>query len=310
MKSLIFFTISILFFISNLPTSEAQVIGDEEFAPIGATWWYRTNSSICEVYHNYFTVESKRDTIIDDRLARVLEIDWNDRPDKFSTLVIHSHEGKVSFFEDEEFKLLYDFSLSPGDTLWHHLPKNRTSLDVGITHDDENFPNPANSPFPFVLTSIDTVNLDGYLSRQFNYLPADDSELVMNEVVEQVGNLEALIAMVALRITGSGCFGYLRCYSDHRFFYQFSNEGCTVSNLSEIPRSEFSLFPNPAIDHLIIRGLEEYSLNEYTIIDIQGRRVVGGAFTERIDINHLPAGVYILTINSSTHTARAKFTKF
>nr|MBS0038197.1 T9SS type A sorting domain-containing protein [Saprospiraceae bacterium] len=309
MKLIIFLTISILFFTIDLPTADAQVIGDEEFAPIGATWWYRTYAPICELHQNYFTLESKRDTIIDDRLARILEIDWNDRPDKYSTLVVHSHEEKVYFFEDEEFKLLYDFSLMPGDTLWHHLPKNRTSLDVGDTHDNENYPNPANSPFPFVLTSIDTVDLDGYLSRKFNYLPAGDFDLVMNEVVEPVGNLEALIAMVDIRLT-SGCFGYLRCYSDHRFFHQFSSEGCTVSHLSEIPHSEFSLYPNPTTDHLIIRGLEEYSLNEYTIIDLQGRMVLEGTFTERIEVNHLPAGVYILTMNSSTHTARTKFSKF
>lgn len=309
MKILTFVGFLILSLTFVMPTQvESQPIGDEEFAPLGAKWWYRTYASNCN-NNNYFTIESKRDTLIDDRLLRILEIDWNDRPDKFSTIVIHSHEEKVYFYEDEEFKLLYDFSLLPGDTLWHHIPKNRRSLDVGHTNEEDIPFLLEESPFPFVLTAIDTVELNGYETRQFHFLPAGFFDLWMPTIVEPVGNLEALIAMVDIRPTTSSCFGYLRCYSDHRFSHQFSTEGCTISNLKEISKEEFNLFPNPTKTHLNVSGLEGYKMENYRIYDISGKLVKSGAFGKALDLKGIPAGTYLIHFTSSLFEASGQFVK-
>lgn len=293
-----------------MPTQvESQPIGDEEFAPLGAKWWYKTFAPNCAAHeNNFFTVEAKRDTLVNDRLSRVLEIDWNDRPEKFSTLVVHSHEGKVYFYEDEEFKLLYDFSLLPGDTLWHHIPKNRRSLDVGFTNEEDIPFLLEESPFPFVLTAIDTVELNGYETRQFHFLPAGFFDLWMPTIVESVGNLEALIAMVEIR-PASGCFGYLRCYSDHRFSHQFSTEGCTISNLKEISKEEFNLFPNPTTNYLNVIGLEEYKMENFRIYDISGKLIKSGAFNESLDLKGVPAGSYLIQFSSSLFEASGQFVK-
>ncbi|TVR76432.1 MAG: T9SS C-terminal target domain-containing protein [Saprospirales bacterium] len=293
-----------------LPTQlESQPIGDEEFAPLGAKWWYRTFASNCEHDNNFFTVEAKKDTLINNRLSRILEIDWNDRPDKFSTLIVHSNEGRVYFFEDEEFKLLYDFSLQPGDTLWHHIPKNRMSLDVGFTHDEQIPYFSEESPFPFTLTAIDTVELNGYTTRQFNFLPAGIFDLWMPIVVEPVGNLEALIAMVDIRPASNNCFGYLRCYSDHRFNYQFSSEDCTMTNVDDIPIPNIRIYPNPVVDILYISWFEDFNSNNYKIFNVSGQMVKSGEFTNTILVEDLLSGVYILHLFSNDHQLKMRFNK-
>ncbi len=74
------------------------------------------------------------------------------------------------------------------------------------------------------------------------------------------------------------------------------------SSYSEVKYLEFraveiSVYPNPVIDKLYIRGMEDG--NPFTITDMNGRNIMQGKITkEYIDVSGLAAGSYILSIHS------------
>jgi hypothetical protein len=70
-----------------------------------------------------------------------------------------------------------------------------------------------------------------------------------------------------------------------------------------------SVFPNPANDFITINT--EEVIEKITILDVSGKTVFSQekGLNKRVNIQHLPSGVYFLTVESSNSVGTTKFIK-
>ncbi|MCX7696205.1 MAG: T9SS type A sorting domain-containing protein [Bacteroidales bacterium] len=77
----------------------------------------------------------------------------------------------------------------------------------------------------------------------------------------------------------------------------------------DVSTSSFSIFPNPAQDYITIN--QTSSMSELLIIDMSGKIILRSNITpsQKINISHLPKGLYIMQINSPQGNSRVKLIK-
>ena len=80
----------------------------------------------------------------------------------------------------------------------------------------------------------------------------------------------------------------------------------TTKTITQIDIEEFEyyskVYPNPTTDFINIE-LQQKNKIEYKLSDLQGKAVLQGKFTEKInkiDLNKLPNGIYALTLTNPT----------
>lgn len=79
-----------------------------------------------------------------------------------------------------------------------------------------------------------------------------------------------------------------------------------TSRVAELPKSEFSIYPNPINNGICsIKGLENYPDAEVRLLDIVGREMKTDFVNDTFNVNHLPSGVYFININ----TAKGRLTE-
>ena len=89
----------------------------------------------------------------------------------------------------------------------------------------------------------------------------------------------------------------------------------TGSNTLEIrgrmKLNDISVFPNPASDHISIRGMESQDgIKELKITDLSGKIIIRSKYNSaRMDISHLNKGVYILQISNERESKVIKLIK-
>lgn len=83
-----------------------------------------------------------------------------------------------------------------------------------------------------------------------------------------------------------------------------------TSTGSIVKEAQLSSFPNPAKDHITIKGVNGKA--DYTLTDITGRVVKSGTIskrTEKVTVSDLANGVYIINLKEGNHKAQFKFVK-
>lgn len=121
-----------------------------------------------------------------------------------------------------------------------------------------------------------------------------------------LGNVDSL--MFSMRSTDNSSFGMNTpayfCMDD------FTTADYTVST-KNIATSTLKLFPNPSVDFITIQGIE--TLNAaYAIVDLNGRLVQNSTFStveNRIEVGHLPKGVYVISIETESGKVSKMFVK-
>lgn len=79
---------------------------------------------------------------------------------------------------------------------------------------------------------------------------------------------------------------------------------------ADLGREAPTLFPNPVLDHLTIQGLPNGQRSSYAVFDALGSIVDQGTLTtDRLRVETLPAGSYVLWINSGDETHHARFVR-
>ncbi len=74
----------------------------------------------------------------------------------------------------------------------------------------------------------------------------------------------------------------------------------SVSRIADFLNSDvLNVFPNPTSDFLIIETNQPVEPSVIILTDITGRIVYQSTFTSRIDVSHLPKGMYVLSFFSN-----------
>ena len=79
--------------------------------------------------------------------------------------------------------------------------------------------------------------------------------------------------------------------------FNMNNESSTTV-LKDLPKNDFTLFPNPATNTIFINTSKE-KLKNLTVFSIFGEKIIHETHTNKIDISHLKSGMYFIKINNN-----------
>ncbi|CAM3751000.1 T9SS type A sorting domain-containing protein [Flavobacterium gelidilacus] len=115
---------------------------------------------------------------------------------------------------------------------------------------------------------------------------------------------------------GQAVYFSINCVSDDQFGFavdDFKVTTTAVASTQSFFANNFSIYPNPANNVLNLSVKNGLSVNEITMVDINGRTVktINNAFDSEMEINvsDLTSGVYMLNVKTDEGVATSKFVK-
>lgn len=305
MKQLLITTILLLAYsINNI------CIGQTEFAPIGSKWLYEKvffSPTGEEESKSFITISSTLDTLINDYSCRqiiVKEILMDEGLEfKDSSFICQSNDS-VFQIKNEEFRLLFNFSLEKDDTLFVDSTKS-------------------------LFYTIDTTYLSTIESKtlktQSVSIFCGDSAFPTNEVtfIEQIGPVESSLypeiqTISYLLFPDYECLQDVVptikfiCYTENSWSYNPDNDPLCefLTSNNNVKRSEksifFKVYPNPAKEVIFIENKFNNSLSAYELYNINGSVIHQGKSTSKnfsINLSQVTSpGVYVLSIKNEAMT--------
>jgi len=82
--------------------------------------------------------------------------------------------------------------------------------------------------------------------------------------------------------------------------------------ISELLKSKFSIYPNPATDKITVEVSGETQDNYFEIVNIEGHQIMTNQITQpktEVDISSLPSGVYFVRLTNDRTVEIGKFVK-
>ena len=287
-------------------TAKAQSIN---FAPIGAEWYYETQTMFTK---GYIKMMAEKDTVIDGhaclKLAR--EEYWHNLEfgglygGPCPPLFLSQENDSVMVYQDGVFKLLFDFGAEINDTLTIAGREGRCPEDFGI--------------LLVVDKGIDTIN--GIQLRYITVKDLPDSYWGYGgsiygtlsgavKIVERIGPRGYMLPEQRC-VFDDGEGGPLRCYIDDdlgelHFSTLHSERYCdyiseTYQSVDETALNhKLSVFPNPCTEKLCL-NFGGMSNCEIMVFDYAGKMVLRCSVNDKeteLDLGELPAGLYCVTAN-------------
>lgn len=274
-----------------------------DFAPIGAEWYYSPWCLNVQYDCDYYTLKVLHDTIVAGKNARFVQYYHAGIPIDEASLIVYSDSGKVFYYLDTSFYLLYDFNLSAGDTM---ISAVDSRANYYSTYGEPN----SIVYFKSLVDSIGLITIDGVnLKIQFFDLisPLNDIGFYQwrhyGPVIEKIGDINFSFLGHSESFIMTGFEGHIRCYSDSQINYQpyshacdFVLEALDIKNKS----NELIIYPNPVSDLL---SFNIYSNEKYFNISIYNSqcRLIRNQFSSKmeIDVSDLSPGLYLLRINEN-----------
>lgn len=280
------------------------------FAPLNAEWHFQKWSINEEYIVDYYSAKAEHDTVINGNYATVLTYRFNGTIIPDAKIIVMEADGKVYFYEDNSFKLLYDFTLSVGDTLTFSVPQNFHYYDISCgPYPDTSLLSLAQVTVDSIIPTIfDNQVLDVFYTTPIYHTSGQYFSWQLGNIIENIGSFNGLFGFSTTQCLG-GDFGHFRCYSDSVLTYYLSVEDCdytttAINNIADI--FPFSVYPNPATNSLTI----ETTLRQNTFLLTEIKNTFGqvvytfndnaisGFYKRTIDLN-LGQGIYFLTLQTN-----------
>lgn len=257
----------------------------KEWAPIGAKWWYTYSGA--GLGQHYLTLESVKDTVVQGKDSRILDIEahyadgyfldtastisYFENTDYGPPRIILQQQGDSIFYlRKNKFELLYDFSLKVSDTMTVVEPQ-RTAQDN--IHDTLLY---------IQIDEVTTTIIDGQelrLQKRELYpspVKFNSGFLAGDTVIEKIGDNAFFLPFKDLECDAI-CPYKLRCYQDDSMFYKAVDMPCDSltplesSNLPMPGAEHVVLYPNPmqsGSGRLNVKGAE---VENWILRNLQGR---------------------------------------
>src|SRR5690606_21747492 len=316
----VLFFIVLCNFTMNLAEAQSGNSAAKEWAPIGAKWWYTFSGAGLD--QNYLTLESVKDTMVLGKHCRKLEIKEylaeglihpeNNRSYYFENIglrprmiILHQQGDSIFYLRKNQFELLYDFSMEPGDTIAVTVPQQSFRY------------HPQDTQIFVRVEGYTTKIIDGQelkvQQRQIAW-ESGNGFLVGDTVVEKMGDLTFFLPWKSIEYDAILPYG-LRCYQDSTIFYKAVDIPCDSitplmsGTLPLVQSNDVVLYPNPVPPGTRQIKVEGVQVKNWDLYDVQGRLI---SKEERefgepsIDIPwNLQAGFYFLELRSD----QARYTK-
>lgn len=295
-----------IFFFICINCTFAQVKDTLPWCPPGATWIYK---SFTATERLYFKFEYEKDTVIDGHTSKVLAVhsiffagfgdDYDRHVVKRGEEYLYVSNDSLFWYDkiQNQFALIYDFSLQQGDTF-------QTTNSRVDCRNDENYPKE-------VFLTVDTTYNWEIGGRIFSFNGFNnEGSLIWGGIVKNIGSVVSPFAQINRNICTSSESEYgefyegLVCYSDNlrgTLVFEFDEAECekiatkvrtqTYNNLDS-----FFIYPHPVTDFMSISSPE--LIKKVEIYDVNGRLL---KHQERnfsnISTIDLPTGLYVLKIS-------------
>jgi hypothetical protein len=274
----------------------------QNFAPPGATWYYSFYGTWSE---GFVRLDYTGDTIIQGIDAQVLtsHITYYFWPSEQTTYdafsgynYTYTDGDSVYLLIGDEFKLIYDFTVMPGDTVFTYL--------TFIYSDSVEY---CDSIGRSLVTDIgvDTINgmaLRWYTIEEFENSPVNFHGKIFERMGGQIylfGQPTDCYWIVESAITG------LRCYEDDNFEYKPYSIECdyVITGIDKITKNQnlFSFYPNPANKELTIEVDQGIQVKMVSIYSYDGKITIEKPISDntlQIDISELQPGIYLLEVET------------
>ena len=332
MKKLLYFTLGCLLF------SFAQA---QEFAPLGAEWFYKYNSPVPpessgpEASAAYAIFRAVRDTTVRDRACRVVEqveYYYGGRQQWLSQEVVYADGDSVFLDRDGSFHLVFDFSAQVNDTI-----KAFTTPFLGLFLLADTF-----DRFVYHVDSTGVMVIAGD-SLALQYV-SDESPVLETAArptywsfrdLPQRSNNEPGVIIRGIghggRVTPFGVADYLSypfdvqpepltCYTDANRSYRFLGIDCDslrriVASAETASHPQLRAFPNPFATQLEVALLAGGGAQRLEVRDLYGRTVhrvdvAPAASSVALNLAHLPAGLYWVQVAGRRSVKPLRIVKF
>jgi len=293
----------ITFVITCLLTTNAQT----EFAPIGAEWYYNccANGNIKYSHLNY--IVSEKDTIVEENNCRVLKQYYDNSNIASEKFIIKQEEGKVYYYSQEQFHLLFDFDAEVNAILEFTFVYKKYGDDFPMYKDTI-----LSARYQVESIITNAQNRKTYATKILEEDKFADSGMEIlpwhYSYTEKIGYYyEFMPILDNLPHPLVSNFTMLRCYSDADFSF-VSGEWlatslpCNYSTASGIntpkDKEDIRVFPNPFNENIFVLTNNEGYIK---IMDITSKIIYSSKLSNGINelsTSHFLKGTYLIKIQN------------
>jgi hypothetical protein len=292
----------ILFCIAFLQPTKSN----KDFITKSSQWVYTLPDSYGNPLAGYNVYKYIKDTIIQENNCKFIECD---NPDL--NVIVYENNQNVYYYQDERFKLLYDFSVNKNDTVF---------LDIRAVSfriiDEQVIPLDTTLSVESIVTEVDSVQfLDSIYLRRITVEIYPEADFLINSTwpetisyIEKLGYL--LDGFIPIIIEGFSTSisndRSLRCYLEDNlliitdFWKQFSQDCYYITTVGENAMQDFMIYPNPFKNVLNITNSASVITESFfiEIIDYTGKKVYNSYLTKdynlQLSLDHLQNGIYFI----------------
>lgn len=248
------------------------------------------------------TINVRSNIVINQQWSQILGVTDDGVYWEESAVSFYRKDNKMYFYEDYQWKLLYDFSAKVGDTVTYYISSKAGYYQLyGIYPDTVH-----TGPYQLVVNEIDFVTSEtGQPLKRFKteQVPSGNFEgHFMGDIVEKVGSTKKLFGNYGV-ISLPECFNApeLRCFEEFpTLLYKFVPGACdSVSSINNLYITGLSIYPNPGIDQFVINKESHEGLH-YQVHSVTGSLMSSGHISPAqqglIDTATWYSGMYVVSI--------------
>lgn len=274
----------------------------QEWAPIGATWHYRSLIFEPPPQEGYHRFEVTADTVINGQMTRKVTSSTYS-----STIYTHDLDGLAVIFVPglDLFDTLFDINAIPGDR-WGMVP-----LPEPMWCSTESWVEVVDTG----TTSLNAVQLR-WLAVNYHYLAEEVEYLEPDTIMERLGPMAGFMLPHEWcnQVVSPGFISDLYCYSDALVEYiEPGIVDCDLAmGLAQLAPTKLEVFPNPGKDRFTVSGLNGNTYTRITMRDAFGRVVQARNVTAtnaELNTTDLRTGVYFVEIENSAMRQDLKWIK-
>jgi hypothetical protein len=262
----------------------------QEFAPIGAKWYYtRYQDGIPpSVFTGYVQLEAVRDTMILGNTCKLITKGTENNVPNENYYLYKDVTNKVFYYsiDSSRFCLLYDYNALVGD-----------SFELDCIPDFNN--NNEGGNLMVYIDSVAEININGEIKRMQLY--RTDEGLVgfsfSGWVIEDIGHLFYLFPL----INHNASVDYLRCYEDDSLgLYKPSTIACDyVTGIESLQENliGITIYPTLVEDKINISNKNNHKINLRITSILGNQEFVQYNFIDKwLNLSELSSGVYFITV--------------
>lgn len=274
---------------------------------IGTKWYYSYREGMLPQW-GYVLLEVTGDTTIAGVQCKTLEERWyspkGDIINGGKKYIYYKNE-RVYHFQRDSFYLLYDFTLSVGDTFRIKLFNEERDTTLAI-----------------VIDTISTITVGDSSFKTYYYRPAvqnyGECWQLEGTVIERIGHLKYFFPVYYCPFWDLNDVGPLRCYQDSVFFYKARSEACDTliqyTGIKDVG-NKMELYPNPSVDFIQLRFDKPINTRiKIRVYNLSGQIIpikysFTGDNTIILDIRNLISNIYCLQVIHNSEIIHKPFFK-